>query len=309
MIKIATILDKFVDSSPFMQKVASYLSLVKFSHTIFAMPFAMIGFFYGIRTMTEPVTFLFLCTKLITMVLCLITARNAAMSFNRYIDRHIDKENPRTAEREIPAGIISKRSAKRFIIINMILFFITAASLNTMSLALSPLALIIILGYSLTKRFTWLCHTFLGLSLSIAPIGAYIAVAGNTPDFNPTFVGIIAVIVITWVTGFDILYSLQDEEFDRSHNLFSIPVLLGRRRAIILSFLLHIVTISLLTFLGVYFNLNSLYWIGACLFSAILIYEHTVVSVNDISRVNLAFAVLNGIGSVIFATFTNLSFI
>lgn len=309
MIKITPILDKFVDSSPFMQKVASYLSLVKFSHTIFAMPFAMIGFFYGIRTMTEPVTFLFLSTKLITMILCLITARNAAMSFNRYIDRHIDAENPRTAEREIPAGIISKRSAKRFIIINMTLFFITAACLNTMSLVLSPIALIIILGYSLTKRFTWLCHTFLGLSLSIAPIGAYIAVAGNTPDFNPTFVGIIAIIVITWVTGFDILYSLQDEEFDRQHNLFSIPVLMGRKRAIILSFLLHVGTISLLVFLGIYFHLNYLYWIGAFLFSIILVYEHTVVSTNDISRVNLAFAVLNGIGSVIFAAFTNFSFI
>ncbi|MEG1554045.1 MAG: UbiA-like polyprenyltransferase [Rikenellaceae bacterium] len=309
MIKINTVLDTFVENSPFMQKIVNYLSLVKFSHTIFAMPFAMIGFFYGIRTMTEPVTFLFLSTKLIIMILCLISARNAAMSFNRYIDRNIDKENPRTAEREIPSGVISKKNARRFIIINVILFFITAASLNTMSFVLSPIALIIIFGYSLTKRFTWLCHTFLGLALSIAPIGAYIAVAGNTAAFNPTFVGIIAIIVITWVSGFDILYSLQDEDFDRDHNLFSIPVLLGRKRAIIMSFLLHIVTISLLIFLGIYFYLNIYYWIGAILFSFILVYEHTVVSADDISRVNLAFAVLNGIGSVIFAAFTNFSFI
>lgn len=309
MINFSTILDRFVDSSPFMQKVASYMSLVKFSHTIFAMPFAMIGFFYGIRTMEEPVSFFFLSTKLILMILCLVTARNTAMSFNRYIDRNIDKVNPRTAEREIPSGVISKRSAKRFIIINMILFFITAAFLNTMSLVLSPLALMIILGYSLTKRFTWLCHAILGLSLSIAPIGAYIAVAGNSPTFNPTFVCIIAIIVITWVSGFDILYSLQDEEFDRKHNLFSIPVLVGRKRAIITSFFLHVCTISLLIFLGIYFEMNYIYWIGAALFSMILIYEHTVVSEDDISRVNLAFAVLNGIGSVIFATFTNLSFI
>ena len=299
----------FIESKPALKKIKDYMSLVKFSHTIFAMPFAMIGFFYAVSTLEEPFTLFQIAVKLVLMTVCLVSARNAAMSFNRYVDRNIDKMNPRTATREIPAGVISQKNALTFIIINSAVFFASAAMLNTVSLVLSPLALAVIFGYSLTKRFTWLCHMFLGISLSIAPIGAYIAVAGNDPSFNPMFVGIIALIVITWVSGFDILYALQDEEFDREHHLFSIPAFLGRKRALIVSLLLHVCTISLLAFLGSWYGLNYWYWIGAALFGCILIYEHTVVNFNDISRVNLAFAVLNGIGSVIFATFTNLSFI
>ena len=200
-----------------------YLSLIKFSHTIFAMPFALIGFFLATKSnQVEWITLLY-------VVLCMIFARSAAMAFNRYIDRDIDAANLRTAqEREIPNGSIKANSALIFVIISSLLFVTTTYLINSLCFALSPIALLVILGYSYTKRFTALCHLILGLGLALAPIGAYLAVSGKF-DIVPL---LFSAAVLFWVSGFDIIYSLQDQEFDKEQKLHSIPVLLGTKNAL-----------------------------------------------------------------------------
>ena len=230
----------------------------------------------------------------------MVFARNTAMAFNRYADRDIDSKNERTASREIPAGIISPRKALWFIAINTFLFILTTASINTLTLALSPLAIAITMSYSLTKRFTWLCHMVLGLSLAIAPTGAYIAVTSSFALFPL----LISLLVLCWASGFDIIYALQDEEFDAQNHLYSIPAHLGKKGALIVSFLLHLIAIILIVCIGIIYISHLIYWVGAILFSAILAYEHIVVKPSDISKVNLAFGTLNGLGSVIYAIFT-----
>ena len=196
----------------------NYLSLVKFSHTVFALPFAMIGFTLGslwlhsnnIPNSTFVNEILF---KLFLVIICMITARNAAMGFNRYIDRKYDEKNPRTAIREIPSGIITPQNAVFFIIINCVLFVIATFFINRLCFFLSPVALIVVLGYSLTKRFTFLCHLILGVGLGLAPIGAFLAVTGKF-EILPLF---FSFAVLFWVSGFDIIYALQDEQFDREN--------------------------------------------------------------------------------------------
>ena len=273
----------------------SYLSLVKFSHTIFAMPFALIGFFIAVRFTSAD----FEWHLLAKVVLCMVFARNAAMAFNRYIDRNIDEKNPRTAIREIPAGIIQANAALWFVILNAIAFVITTYFINPLCLALSPVALAVVLGYSITKRFTALCHLILGLGLSLAPIGAYLAVVGRF-DVLPI---LFSVAVLFWVGGFDIIYALQDEEFDRENDLFSIPVWLGKSKALALSNVLHAITAGLLFWAGGLGDFQWLYWVGYAVFIALLIYQHTLVKPNDLSRVDLAFFTTNGVGSVTFASF------
>jgi len=271
-----------------------YLSLIKFSHTIFAMPFALIGFFLTSQQYNfEWITLLY-------VVLCMLFARSAAMAFNRYIDRNIDTANPRTCEiREIPNGTISAKNALLFVIVNSLLFIGTTYFINPLCFALSPIALITILGYSYTKRFTALCHLVLGLGVSLAPIGAYLAVSGEF-DIIPI---LFSFVVLFWISGFDIIYSLQDEKFDKTQKLHSIPVLLGKKNALNLAKLLHSVTIILLAQIGNFAEFGKLYWIGFSVFSALLIYQHTLVKHNDLSKVNLAFFTTNGIASVIFGTF------
>jgi 4-hydroxybenzoate polyprenyltransferase len=271
-----------------------YLSLIKFSHTIFAMPFALIGFFLGSQQYNiEWIT-------LVYVVLCMVFARSAAMAFNRYIDRDIDSTNPRTAAiREIPNGSIKANSALLFVIIISLLFIATTYFINSLCFALSPIALITILGYSYTKRFTALCHLVLGLGLSLAPIGAYLAVSG---EFNIIPL-LFSAAVLFWVSGFDIIYSLQDEEFDKAQELHSIPVLIGKRNALTLSILLHFLTFSALSIAGSLGEFGLYYWIGFWIFSALLVYQHTLVKHNDLSKVNLAFFTTNGIASIIFGTF------
>ena len=271
-----------------------YLSLIKFSHTIFAMPFALIGFFLASQQYNfEWITLLY-------VVLCMVFARSAAMAFNRYIDRDIDIANERTAQiREIPNGTITAKNALLFVVINAILFVLTTYFINSLCFALSPIALLTILGYSYTKRFTVLCHLVLGLGLSLAPIGAYLAVSGVF-DIIPI---LFSCVVLFWVSGFDIIYSLQDEEFDKTQKLHSIPVLLGKKNALNLAKFLHFVTILLLSQIGNYYEFGKLYWIGFSIFSALLIYQHTLVKHNDLSKVNLAFFTTNGIASVIFGAF------
>lgn len=271
-----------------------YLSFIKFSHTIFAMPFALIGFFLATKSNE------FEWILLLYVVLCMIFARSAAMAFNRYIDRDIDTNNPRTAQvREIPNGSIKANSALIFVIINSLLFISTTYLINSLCLALSPVALLVIIGYSYTKRFTALCHLVLGLGLALAPIGAYLAVSGNF-DVVPL---LFSAAVLFWVSGFDIIYSLQDQEFDKEQKLHSIPVLIGTKNALNLSKILHFLTFSALSIAGSFSDFSLYYWIGFGIFTALLIYQHLLVKHNDLSKINLAFFTTNGIASVIFGIF------
>ncbi len=275
--------------------IKKYLSLVTFSHTIFALPFAIIGYFLAI-TFT-PAKF---DIKLFGLViLCMVFARSAAMGFNRFIDRKIDAQNARTAGREIPAGVVKPMSALLFVIINCLAFIATTFFINTLCFYLSPIALAVILGYSLTKRFTALCHLILGIGLSLAPIGAYLAVTGAFA-WLPLF---FSFAVLFWVSGFDIIYALQDEEFDKSKNLKSIPAWLGKKEALMFSTILHIFSASCVIYAGVYAHFSISYWIGVCFFCGLLIYQHRLVKPNDLSKVTFAFATTNGIASVVFAMF------
>ena len=271
-----------------------YLSFIKFSHTIFAMPFALIGFFLATKSNEfEWITLMY-------VVLCMVFARSAAMAFNRYIDRDIDTNNPRTAQvREIPNGSIKANSALIFVIINSLLFISTTYLINSLCLALSPVALLVIIGYSYTKRFTALCHLVLGLGLALAPIGAYLAVSGKF-DVVPL---LFSAAVLFWVSGFDIIYSLQDQEFDKEQKLHSIPVLIGTKNALNLSKILHFLTFSSLSIAGSFSDFSLYYWIGFGIFTALLIYQHLLVKHNDLSKINLAFFTTNGIASVIFGIF------
>ncbi len=289
-----------------MNKIKNYLSLIKFSHTIFAMPFAIIGFFIGLREVGF-FKFLFsdfdldknLLLKFILVMLCMIFARSAAMAFNRYLDRHFDAKNPRTAIREIPSGMITAKNALAFTILSSLLFIVSCFFINRICFYLSPLALLIVLGYSYTKRFTALCHLVLGLGLSLAPIGAFLAVTGFF-DLLPI---LFSIAVICWVSGFDIIYALQDEEFDRANDLYSMPVFLGKAKALRLSEFLHLLSAISVIYAGYIGNFGVLYWIGVAVFIGMLIYQHSIVKPNDLRRVNIAFMTANGIASVVFAIF------
>ena len=276
----------------------SYLSLVKFSHTIFALPFAMVGFTLAVSQEQHS----FGWDKLIFVILCMVFARSAAMAFNRYIDRDVDTANPRTAEvREIPNGTIKAESALIFVLINAVLFMTSSYMLNALCFYLSPIALLVILGYSYTKRFTALCHLVLGLGLSLSPIGAYLAVTANF-DLLPI---LFSCIVLFWVGGFDIIYALQDESFDKKYNLHSIPVLLGTKNALRFARFLHVLTASILVYTAVhYFDNSYLFYIAVFVFISLLLNQHRLVKANDFSKINLAFFTNNGIASVIFGTLT-----
>ncbi|HEY8969425.1 MAG TPA: UbiA-like polyprenyltransferase [Puia sp.] len=292
-----------------MSKVKSYLSLIRFSHTVFAMPFAMIGFFLGVSRPAEQQAWnlrrvwgwhhsMSYYVKIFCLVvLCMIFARSAAMAFNRWLDAKWDALNPRTAIREIPAGIISKNSALRFVIFNCLAFIVCTWFINPLCFALSFVALAVVLGYSYTKRFTPLCHLVLGVGLSLAPIGAYLAVTGAFSLLPLLF----SFAVIFWVSGFDIIYALQDEEFDRTQNLYSMPSWLGKAKALRISEILHLLSAACVVWAGIYGGFGWVYWGGIIVFMGMLIYQHILVKPNDLSRVNLAFMTANGIASVVFA--------
>jgi 4-hydroxybenzoate polyprenyltransferase len=229
----------------------------------------------------------------------MVFARSAAMAFNRYLDREFDAKNPRTAIREIPKGLISASSALRFTMLNSILFVGVAYMINITCFLLSPIALLVILGYSYTKRFTSLCHIVLGIGLSLAPTGAFIAVT-QTIDVAVVF---LSLAVVGWVAGFDIIYSLQDDEFDTSQGLLSIPTALGRKKALLFSRGLHSITVVFLFMSGFAFGFGILYTAGAILFTGLLAYQQSIVKHDDLSRVNIAFMTSNGIASIVFALF------
>lgn len=272
-----------------------YFSLVLFAHTVFAMPFAFIGFFLAVSSTGQEFTWY----KLLLMLLCMIFARNAAMAFNRYLDRDIDAKNPRTVVRDIPSGRISATEALIFTIINSLLLILTTFLINRLCFYLSPVALAVVLGYSYTKRFTPLCHLILGLGLALAPIGAYLVVAGEFAMLPVYF----SLAVLCWVSGFDIIYALQDEDFDREHHLNSIPAWLGGKRALQVSSILHILAIVFIALPYFLSNLSWFYLAGVLFFILLLIYQHQLIKPNDLSKVNRAFFTTNGIASVVFALF------
>ncbi len=276
-----------------------YLSLIKFSHTVFAMPFALLGFFLAL--LEDSVSFSW--RKLLLVILCMVFARSAAMAFNRYLDRDIDRQNPRTQSREIPSGVVTPRQALVFTLANAALFILCTWFLNPLCFYLSPVALLVVLGYSYTKRFTSFCHLVLGLGLSLAPVGAYLAAAGHFAVL-PILLGLA---VLSWVAGFDIIYALQDDQFDREHRLFSIPSQWGRKRALRLSELLHLACAGFLMWTGFLLSDISppfqwLHWVAIVSFILLLIYQHRLVKPGDLSKVDLAFFTTNGVASLIFAS-------
>ena len=275
--------------------------MVKFSHSIFAMPFAILGFFLGIKLNPEiPFDY----TILLYIILAMVFARNAAMGFNRYLDRNIDKINPRTAKREVASGLISSKNALAFVIINALLFIGVSGLINILTLFLSPVALLVVLGYSYTKRFTPLCHLVLGLGLALAPIGAYISVTGA---FNNIIPILFSFVVLFWTAGFDIIYALQDESFDKTNDLHSIPTLLGKDRALLVSRLLHITAAALVVVNGYLLGSEFWYWMASGIFIGLLYSQHRIVRPNDLSKVNMAFFTMNGVASILFASLVIIS--
>jgi len=280
------------------QQLKNYLSLIKFSHTIFALPFALVGFVLGSLRMG-----FFSGRILLLVVLCMVFARSAAMAFNRYLDRDIDEKNPRTKVREIPAGVISARSALWFVIFNSLAFWVTTWFINPLCFTLAPVALLVILGYSYTKRFTSWCHFVLGLGLALAPVGAYLAVTGQFSLISILY----GVVVLLWVSGFDIIYALQDRDFDAGLGLQSVPVALGKKGALQLSNVLHFIC-GLVLVAAVYLQwlnfpaFNWLHLLAAAVFLILLAYQHTLVKADDLRRVNLAFFTTNGVASLIFGS-------
>ncbi len=283
-----------------MKGVENYLSLVKFSHTIFALPFALIGFVLGVQYMkVNQLAFENIGLKFCLVLLCMVTARSTAMAFNRYLDRHFDKLNPRTAIREIPAGIIKAEKALLFIIVNAGLFVVATYFINPICFYLSPVALFVILFYSYTKRFTYLCHLVLGIGLSLAPIGAYLAVTGSFALLPLLF----SFAVVFWVSGFDIIYALQDIDFDQSQSLYSIPSYWGLHKALRMARILHVFSAAFV--IAAYFAgaFHFIYLGGLLVFIGMLIYQNSIVKPNDLSKVNIAFMTANGIASIVFSTF------
>lgn len=305
-----------------MTAVKKYLSLIKFSHTIFAMPFALIGFFLGFFSIGDyafsvvpgwhetvfpneytgkgvPVNVASMGIRLTLVLLCMVFARSAAMAFNRWLDKNFDANNPRTAIREIPAGIIKAGNALIFVIINCIAFIVCCWFINRLCFYLSFVALFVVLFYSYTKRFTALCHLVLGVGLGLAPIGAYIAVTGKF-DVLPI---LFSFTVLFWVSGFDIIYALQDEEFDKANQLHSIPAAVGKKNALRISEVLHAVSAACVIYAGIYGGFGLWYWIGVVVFSGMLVYQHSIVKPTDLRKVNIAFMTANGIASIVFAVF------
>ena len=284
----------------FFPTVGKYASLVKFAHTVFALPFALVAFLLALQ---EPGTH-FTWILLLQLLGCMVFARNAAMGFNRWADREIDARNPRTAGRDVPAGRITPRQALAFTLVNAVLFVIVAWTINPLCGGLSFVALIFLLGYSYLKRFTWLCHFGVGAALSIAPAGAYIAVTGHIS----TAALLLSLIVFLWSSGFDILYALADEEIDRAEGLHSIPQRFGRKRAMQIAWAVHLPEFVLIPLFLLKACLTDFWGVAAGIFFlAMLIWQHLIISPKDLSRLNAAFFTANGIASIVFCVLVYLS--
>lgn len=281
-----------------MNTIAKYSSLVKFPHTVFAMPFALISLTYALCTVPEQTPERWWVTA-VQVVLCMVFARNVAMGFNRWADRDIDAANPRTADRDIPAGRISPRAALTFVTVNAVLFIATAATINTLTAVLSPVALAVVMAYSYCKRFTSLAHIVLGISLGIAPAGAYIAATGRL-TLAPC---VLSLLVITWCAGFDIIYALQDAEFDRIRGLHSIPARFTPRTALAISIALHAASVAALVWFASMCPQGWPLWVGCAIFTAMLAGQHLLVTPSRQRNIGIAFGTLNGLASISLAIF------
>jgi 4-hydroxybenzoate polyprenyltransferase len=273
-----------------------YANLVKLPHTLFALPFALVG--VVLASYVKPVTW----DKVLWVTVAFTAARFAAMAFNRIVDRRIDALNPRTAAREIPAGSVGVREASVAVVGAVGVFLAAAWQLNALCFALAPLALLCVLGYSYTKRFTRLAHLVLGLGLAIAPVGGYLAITGvwSTPWWALV---LLSLAVMCWVAGFDIFYALQDLEFDREHGLHSIPAAIGAPRAVTVARILHVACVACLAGAGWGLGTGWLYALGVLAVALLLIYEHSLVRAEDLSRLDAAFFTMNGVISVAFFAF------
>lgn len=281
-----------------LKKLKDFMRMIKFSHSLFALPFAFTGALIaadGLPTLKQ----------IFWITVAMVSARSGAMSLNRIIDRKIDALNPRAKMREIPAGIIKVRAASIFTIISFGLLILAAYMLNPLCLKLSPLAIAVVFFYSYTKRFTWASHFVLGLALSAAPIGAWIAVRG-TLDMNIIILGIA---VVFWLAGFDILYALQDVEFDKSHGLHSIPQRFGIKKALLFARLFHLITWLFLVLTGIVFDMGLLYWLGMAIVAALFVHEHSLVKADDLSKLDIAFFNMNGYISITVFVFTLMSYL
>ena len=270
------------------RKLRIILEMIKFEHTVFALPFAIMSAFIASGGVPP-------LPKLGWILVAMVGARSCAMAFNRLADAEIDSENPRTAMRAIPAGLITKTSVWIFTLVSAGLLVVAAWRLNPLAFALSPVALAVIMLYSYTKRFTSLSHFWLGLALSISPVGAWIAIKGQF-DWTPI---VLCGVVLLWTAGFDIIYACQDITFDKKHQLHSIPARIGIRWALWLSSILHVIAVLLLFCIPLLSELGVFYYIGVGIVVCIFIYEHAIVKPNDLSRVNLAFFTLNGMISLV----------
>lgn len=269
-----------------MKRIADYLSLVKFSHSIFALPFALMSAWLAARGLPD-------LEVLGWIVLCCVAARTAAMGFNRWVDRAIDAKNPRTEGREIPSGKLSSTNVAILVVISCVVFVAGAFALNPLAGRLSLPVLIVLLGYSLVKRFSFLAHIALGLALGLAPLGAWVAVRGEIgSDVGPVIC--LALAVLTWVAGFDLIYACQDAEFDRAEGLHSIPARFGIGGALRISSVLHVLTFVLLASFWAWAELDWIFGVSVVLAAGLLFYEHRLVKPDDLSRVDMAFFTLNG---------------
>ena len=278
-------------------KTATVLEMIKFEHSVFALPFAMTGAMLALRG--QVITVSEIAWKIAWIVVAMVAARSAAMAFNRVADAAIDARNPRTKARAIPAGLVSTRFTWGFISVACALFFAAAGMLNPLCLQLSPLALAVVLGYSYAKRFTALAHLILGLALGIAPAAAWIAIRGSLSGD----ILFLTTAVMLWTAGFDIIYSCQDADFDRAQGLHSIPGRLGVGAALWVSRVLHVGMVALLVVLWSRIDLGAWGLIGIGAVAALLIYEHSLVRADDLSRVDAAFFAVNGWVSVLFFVF------
>lgn len=270
-----------------LKKISDLLEMIKFKHTVFALPFAFMGAWLARGGVPDAITFLWI-------VLAMVGARTSAMGFNRIIDARFDRENPRTAERAIPAGAVKMAEAWAMVILAAALFFVACAQLNVLTLKLAPLALALTLFYSYTKRFTWLCHVVLGVALAFSPLGGYVAVKGSLLGFP----WMLSAAVLFWVAGFDAVYACLDADFDRERGLHSMPARFGREGAFKLAVFFHAVAFVLFAATGFYCQLNIYYFVGVALTGLALFYQHLIVTPRDLSNIKMSFFAMNGIISI-----------
>ncbi len=279
-------------------RVVLYLKMIKFSHSVFALPFAFTGAIMAASGIPYP-------AQVFWIVVAMVGARSGAMGLNRIIDRHIDKENPRTKNREIPSGKISVFDASVFTAASLLLLVAAAYKLNPLCFKLAPVAIIVLFLYSYTKRFTWMSHFILGIAISAAPLGSWIAIKGS---IEPAIL-CLSLAVVFWLAGFDVLYAMQDLEFDRRHGLYSVPRRFGIKKALLLSRVFHAIAVGLLLSTGVILRLGLFYWTGMTVVLTLFIYEHSLVKSDDLSKLNIAFFNMNGYISVTVFMFTLLEYV